>query len=70
MFGDFINKFSFSLIFKIALSDFFCINAGSALYISGLAKNYAQGFEMAKESLARGKAREKFLYLREIQGCC
>ncbi len=49
-------------------ADFFCMNAASALYISGLARTYAQGMEIAKESLARGRAREKFLHLKEMQG--
>lgn len=49
-------------------ADFFCMNAGAALYISDFAKSYAQGTEMAKEALSRGRAYEKFLQLREVQG--
>lgn len=49
-------------------ADFFCMNAGAALYISGFAENYAKGTEMAKESLASGKAYEKLLHLKEMQG--
>ncbi len=50
------------------LADFFCINASAALYVSGLAKNYRTGFEMAKQALAQGKAREKLERLLEFQG--
>ncbi len=49
-------------------ADFFCMNAGAALYISGFAENYAKGTEMARTALARGSAREKFLALRKLQG--
>ncbi|OQY53725.1 MAG: anthranilate phosphoribosyltransferase [Desulfobacteraceae bacterium 4572_88] len=49
-------------------ADFFCMNAGAALYISGLATSYAQGTEMAKASLANGAAHEKLLGLKTVQG--
>ena len=49
-------------------ADFFCMNAASALYVSGLAKNYAGGVDMAKAALAAGKAYEKLVQLREMQG--
>jgi len=49
-------------------ADFFCMNAAGALYIAGLAENYAAGLEMAKESLAAGKAYEKLEQLIEFQG--
>ncbi|MDM8524856.1 anthranilate phosphoribosyltransferase [Desulfococcaceae bacterium HSG8] len=49
-------------------ADFFCMNAGAALYISGFADTYARGTEMAKQALASGKAYEKLLRLREVQG--
>jgi anthranilate phosphoribosyltransferase len=49
-------------------ADFFCMNAASALYLSGLAKNYAEGVDMAKAALAAGKAYEKLAQLREMQG--
>lgn len=47
---------------------FFCMNAAAALYLSGLATNYAQGVDMARAALAAGKAHEKLEQLREIQG--
>jgi len=49
-------------------ADFFSMNAAAALYLSGLAKNYAQGAEMARTALATGKAREKLEQLSQIQG--
>jgi len=49
-------------------ADFFCMNAGAALYIAGLARNYRQGTEMAKQALATGKAYEKLERLRLCQG--
>jgi len=49
-------------------ADFFCMNAAAALYISGFAKSYAQGVQMSKESLASGKAFDKFEHLMKIQG--
>jgi anthranilate phosphoribosyltransferase len=49
-------------------SDYFCMNAAAALYISDYAKNYADGFSMAKDALIRGKAYEKLLQLKEFQG--
>lgn len=50
------------------LADFFCMNAGAALYVSGMAKDYAQGFEMSMNALAKGKALEKLKQLLEFQG--
>ena len=49
-------------------SVFFSMNAAAALYLSDLAKNYAQGVEMAKTALAAGRAYEKLVQLREMQG--
>lgn len=49
-------------------ADFFCMNAGAALYISDFAETYTQGTEMAKEALVLGKAHEKLIRLREMQG--
>lgn len=49
-------------------ADFFCMNAAAALYISGLADNYAKGLEMAKQAAAQGKALEKLEKLRQMQG--
>ena len=51
------------------LADFFCINSAAALYISGKAKNYSQGFEMSRQALSEGKALEKLHQLLEFQGC-
>ncbi len=50
------------------IADFFCINAAAALYVSGVARNYSEGFEKAKQALASGKVFEKFQALRELQG--
>ncbi len=50
------------------LADFFCMNAASALYISGLAKDYLQGVEMSRKALSEGKALEKLGQLLEFQG--
>ncbi|GBC61609.1 anthranilate phosphoribosyltransferase [Desulfonema ishimotonii] len=49
-------------------ADFFCMNAGAALCLSGLAETYAKGTEMAKAALAAGKALEKLEQLITIQG--
>ncbi len=49
-------------------ADFFCMNAAAALYCAGKAESYAQGFDMAKEALARGAAYEKLCRLVERQG--
>jgi len=51
-----------------AAADFFCMNAAAALYISGTARTYRQGMDMARQALATGKAYEKFKQLHEIQG--
>lgn len=48
-------------------ADFFCMNAAAALYISGVAKTYREGTEMAKQALAAGKALEKMEKLIENQ---
>lgn len=49
-------------------ADYFCMNAAAALYISDFAKNYAEGFSMAKNALTQGKAYEKLVHLKELQG--
>jgi anthranilate phosphoribosyltransferase len=49
-------------------ADYFCMNAAAALYISDFAKNYAEGFNMAKDALTNGKAYEKLVQLKELQG--
>ncbi|EKE04028.1 MAG: hypothetical protein ACD_20C00118G0018 [uncultured bacterium] len=48
------------------VADLFCINAGAALYISGFARDYKHGTEMAKAVLASGKAYEKLEQIREF----
>jgi len=50
------------------VADFFCMNAGAALYVAGSAKDYRQGTEMARQALAGGKAYEKLEQLRGCQG--
>lgn len=49
-------------------AQFFCMNAGAALYISGYAENYRQGTDIAMQALASGKAIEKLQQLKEFQG--
>jgi len=49
-------------------ADFFCMNAAGALYISDVAKSYAQGVELARTALASGKALEKLNQMRTLQG--
>ncbi len=49
-------------------ADFFCMNAGAALFISDRAASYARGTEMARAALAEGKALEKLKALQDIQG--
>ncbi|MDM8538227.1 anthranilate phosphoribosyltransferase [Desulfobacterales bacterium HSG17] len=49
-------------------ADFFCMNAAAALYISGVADNYTQGVEKAREAIAKGTALEKLENLRQMQG--
>jgi anthranilate phosphoribosyltransferase len=49
-------------------AEFFCMNAAAALYVSGLARDYAEGAKMAQEALATGKAYEKLEQLKEAQG--
>lgn len=51
-----------------AAADFFCMNAASALYIAGMASDYRQGSDMAREALAKGAAWEKFESMRQYQG--
>lgn len=54
--------------FDTPTADFFCMNTGAALYVSGMAEDYAAGTEMAKQALASGKAMEKLRRLVAIQG--
>lgn len=51
-----------------AAAEFFCMNAATALYIAGMAADYRQGTDMAREALARGAAWEKFEAMRQYQG--
>ncbi len=38
--------------------DIVCLNAGAAIYVSGLADSHQQGVEMARRAIAEGKARD------------
>ncbi len=49
-------------------ADFFCMNAASALYISGTVDTYAKGMQMSHDALASGKALEKLNQLVDFQG--
>ena len=42
-----------------AMSDVVCLNAGAAIMVAGLADNLKEGFEIAKTTLASGKAWSK-----------
>ncbi len=50
------------------VANFFCMNAAAALYLSGLAKTYNSGVDMAREAIASGRVREKLGHLLEYQG--
>jgi len=43
-----------------AAKDIVCLNAGAAIYVSGLTDSLAAGIEKAKAVIANGKAKEKF----------
>ncbi len=43
--------------------DIVCLNAGAAIYVSGIADSLASGIEKAKSVIADGKAKEKFTAL-------
>ncbi len=43
--------------------DIVCLNAGAAIYVSGLVDDLAAGVEKAKEVIANGRAKEKFAAL-------
>ncbi len=49
-------------------AEFFCMNAAAALYLCDMAKDFKEGVDMAKESLATKKALEKFESMKSIQG--
>jgi len=48
-----------------AAKDIVSLNAGAAIYVSGLAASLAQGIDMAKSAIADGKAKNKFESLVE-----
>jgi len=50
---------------KGAASDIVLLNAGAALYVSGIAENIQQGITLAEKSIDSGKAMEK---LEELRG--
>jgi anthranilate phosphoribosyltransferase len=39
--------------------DIVCLNAGAALYAADIAKDIAHGLELARQSIASGKAKAK-----------
>jgi len=43
-----------------AAKDIVCLNAGAAIYVSGITDSLAAGIEKAKAVIANGKAKEKF----------
>ncbi|MCL2172535.1 MAG: anthranilate phosphoribosyltransferase [Nitrososphaerota archaeon] len=45
------------------LADLFCMNAASALYVSGISDSYKDGMEKAQEALKAGKALKQLDYL-------
>lgn len=49
-------------------ADFFCMNAGAALYAAGRASSFARGTEMARQALATGGAEQKLRVLQAYQG--
>ncbi len=50
------------------LADTVALNAGFALFVSGVAESVEDGFKLAKEALSSGKALDKFESLRESNG--
>jgi anthranilate phosphoribosyltransferase len=50
------------------LGDFFCMNAAALLFASDLCDSWSSGMDMARQSLATGKAWEKMMALRTAQG--
>lgn len=43
-----------------AAKDIVCLNAGAAIYVSGLTESYAEGVALARKVIAEGLARNKF----------
>lgn len=54
--------------YETPLGQFFCLNAGAALFCSGRAASYAAGYGQAMQALATGRAAEKLRQLVEAQG--
>jgi anthranilate phosphoribosyltransferase len=46
--------------------DIVILNAGAAIYVAGLAQDYAEGIAFAQEALASGKAYQKLIDLRRF----
>ena len=44
------------------------MNAAAALYLCDMAKDFKEGVDLAKKSLAERKALEKFESMRSLQG--
>lgn len=53
--------------YETPVADFFCVNAAVALKLAGFASDYSKGVDLARETLANGKALEKLEGLREKQ---
>ncbi len=51
-----------------AARDVVCLNAGAAIYVSGLAADIAAGVEKAKQSIASGAAAERLQKLIKLSG--
>jgi anthranilate phosphoribosyltransferase len=51
-----------------ALADVTALNAGAALYVSGLAASLEEGVGIARDALASGAAAEKLEELRSFAG--
>lgn len=43
-----------------AAKDIICLNAGAALYVAGIAPSYAEGVLLARATIAKGLAQQKF----------
>jgi anthranilate phosphoribosyltransferase len=52
-----------------AASDMIAMNAGAALYVSGIAKDLKEGVILAQDSIGSGLAKEKFSELASFTNC-
>lgn len=53
-----------------AASDIVCLNAGAAIYVSGLAGSHKEGVEKARAAIASGAAQKKFDALVQYSKSC